>query len=178
MRSTGRWVGYSMVLIVATGSQPSGTGRKLLESPNEPAPVGTEVQPPSTTLTPALRTGILAAMRLNRQAFQEDAVLSRYNESRPASTSASASCDLPRTASGAPRHRTFRAAGARRAPSRNQGCRSPEHDEDLSGNRARRWHSTTTEPAGLRLISAGAASRSSCVSQRLEDASAGRWVSR
>ena len=103
MRSTGRWVGYSLVLVVVTGSQPSGTGRKLLESPKQPAPLGTEVQPQSTTLTPELRTGILAAMRLNRQAFQEDAVLSRYNESRPASSLAAfVTCDLPRTASGAP----------------------------------------------------------------------------
>jgi len=103
MRSTGRWVGYSLVLIVVTGSQPLGTGRKLLESPKEPSKVGTEVQPPSTPLTPALRTGILAAMRLNRQAFQEDAVLSRYGESRPASSLAAfVTCDLPRTASGAP----------------------------------------------------------------------------
>jgi hypothetical protein len=42
-------------------------------------------------------------MRLNRQAFQEDAVLARYNESRPApSLAAFVSCDLPRTATGAP----------------------------------------------------------------------------
>jgi hypothetical protein len=42
-------------------------------------------------------------MRLNRQAFQEDAVLKRYGESRPpASHPAFAACDLPRTATGAP----------------------------------------------------------------------------
>jgi len=61
------------------------------------------IQPPSTPLTPALKTQILAAMRLNRQAFQEDAVLSRYGESRPArDLAAFVSCELPRTASGGP----------------------------------------------------------------------------
>jgi len=103
MRSTGRWVGYSLVLIVASGSQPSGTGAEPFGPASSSALISADGQPPSNPLTPALRTQILAAMRLNRQAFQEDAVLSRYGESRPArDLAAFVSCDLPRTASGAP----------------------------------------------------------------------------
>lgn len=57
----------------------------------------------STALTPALKSRILTAMRLNRQAFQEDAVLARYGEKRPAITHpALVSCELPRTPGGAP----------------------------------------------------------------------------
>jgi hypothetical protein len=42
-------------------------------------------------------------MRVNRQTFQEDAVLKRYGESRPPVTlPALVACDLPRTASGGP----------------------------------------------------------------------------
>ena len=64
---------------------------------------GVPPQPATTPLTPELRASILAAMRLNRQAFHEDEVLKRYAESRPAaSLPAFAACDLPRTASGAP----------------------------------------------------------------------------
>jgi hypothetical protein len=64
---------------------------------------GGEAQPPATTLTPELKTRILAAMRLNRQTFQEDAVLERYGESRPAATHpAIAACGLPRTSNGEP----------------------------------------------------------------------------
>jgi hypothetical protein len=42
-------------------------------------------------------------MRLNRQTFQDDAVLKRYGESRPPATHpALVACELPRTSSGAP----------------------------------------------------------------------------
>ena len=58
---------------------------------------------PTTPLTPALRAKILAAMRLNRQTFQEDEVLDRYGERRPPRTHAAlAACGLPRTADGGP----------------------------------------------------------------------------
>jgi hypothetical protein len=58
---------------------------------------------PTSALTPELKAKILAAMRLNRQAFQEDAVLKRYGENRtPAAQSALVACDFPRTAGGAP----------------------------------------------------------------------------
>ena len=103
MRSTGRWIGYSLVLILASGSQPAGTGARPFDSSSSRDAVSDGIQPPSTPLTPALKTQILAAMRLNRQAFQEDAVLSRYGESRPArDLAAFVSCELPRTASGGP----------------------------------------------------------------------------
>jgi len=60
-------------------------------------------QPASTPLTPELKAKILNAMRLNRQAFQENTVLERYGERRPAATlPAFVSCDLPRTSGGAP----------------------------------------------------------------------------
>jgi hypothetical protein len=50
-----------------------------------------------------LKAAILAAMRLNRQAFQEERVLERYGESRPPVTHpAFSACDLPRTGTGAP----------------------------------------------------------------------------
>jgi len=62
---------------------------------------GTSV--PLTALTPELKARILGAMRLNRQAFQEDAVLKRYGESRsPKTHPALVACELPRTPSGAP----------------------------------------------------------------------------
>jgi len=68
-------------------------------SANQPAAPA----PPPTPLTPELKAKILAAMRLNRQTFQEDAVLTRYSESRPPATlPAIVACELPRTASGAP----------------------------------------------------------------------------
>jgi hypothetical protein len=80
------------------------------------------LQPPSpaagsvTELTPELRARILTAMRLNRQTFQEDAVLKRYGETRPPITEpALVACDLPRTASGAPASQ-YPAAQARSKP--------------------------------------------------------------
>ena len=54
-------------------------------------------------MTPELKAKILQAMRLNRQAFQESAVLKRYGETRPPKTHpALLACDLPRTSSGKP----------------------------------------------------------------------------
>jgi hypothetical protein len=64
---------------------------------------GGAAQPPATPLTPELKTRILAAMRLNRQTFQDDAVLERYGERRPPATHpAIVACALPRTSDGAP----------------------------------------------------------------------------
>jgi hypothetical protein len=63
-----------------------------------------------------MRAQILDAMRLNRQAFQEDAVLKRYNESsHPRDLAAFVTCDLPRNASGAPAAQ-YVPAEARRTP--------------------------------------------------------------
>jgi hypothetical protein len=59
--------------------------------------------PPLTTLTLELKAQILEVMRLNRQTFQDDAVLKRYGEARTAAThTALVACGLPRTPAGAP----------------------------------------------------------------------------
>jgi hypothetical protein len=56
-----------------------------------------------TELSPELKGKILEAMRMNRRAFQEAAVLSRYGEERPpADHPVFQKCDLPRTSTGAP----------------------------------------------------------------------------
>jgi hypothetical protein len=69
-------------------------------------PVATQPSPPPakiTTLTPELKGKILEAMRLNRRAFQESAILARYGEKRPPKNDpVFASCDLPRTSTGEP----------------------------------------------------------------------------
>jgi hypothetical protein len=89
------------VLLAALARAHTGVGHSAIGTPSNS--LRRDAQPPSSSLAPALRTQILDAMRLNRQAFQEDAVLKRYNESRPPrDLAAFASCDLPRTASGAP----------------------------------------------------------------------------
>jgi len=68
--------------------------------------VATQPAPPPvkiTELTPELEAQILEAMRLNRRAFQEPAILARYGEERPPKdTPVFASCDLPRTTTGEP----------------------------------------------------------------------------
>ncbi len=70
---------------------------------------------PITTLTPELRTRILEAMRLNRRAFHDAAVLKRYGEARPAQDHpAFVTCGLPRTTGGAPAAQ-YPAASARAA---------------------------------------------------------------
>jgi hypothetical protein len=57
----------------------------------------------AAALSPELRTRILEAMRLNRQAFQPLDLLARYGEERlPANHPALTSCDLPRTSTGEP----------------------------------------------------------------------------
>lgn len=61
--------------------------------------------PPSqdTSLTPELKAQILEAMRLNRRAFQDPAILARYGEERPpVDHTVFTSCDLPRTETGEP----------------------------------------------------------------------------
>lgn len=100
MRSTFRSLAYSLAVIVI-GGQGSSTRGELIDSTRVSA--RPDAQPQPSPWTPALRTQILDAMRLNRQAFQEDAVLKRYTESRPPrDLAAFVTCDLPRTAGGAP----------------------------------------------------------------------------
>jgi hypothetical protein len=98
----GRSVWILVLVAILGGAHPgTGTGDSGLATASI-SPRG-RLQPTSSTLAPALRAQILEAMRLNRQAFQEDAVLKRYNESRPPrDLAAFVTCDLPRTASGAP----------------------------------------------------------------------------
>lgn len=101
MRLSKRLLLSVIVVLAATGVERTVNGAA--------APVGPTPSPerpgPSvhTALTPELKARILAAMRLNRQTFQEDAVLKRYRESRPPATHpAFVACDFPRTTSGAP----------------------------------------------------------------------------
>jgi hypothetical protein len=57
----------------------------------------------TTRLTRELKANILEAIRLNRRAFQEPAILARYGEERlPKDHPAFASCALPRTSAGEP----------------------------------------------------------------------------
>jgi hypothetical protein len=103
MRSKGRWLVWSLMLIATSGREQSRPGAEAVDAGTKPEGARIEGQPAPTPLTPALKAQILAAMRLNRQTFQEDAVLKRYNESRPPrDLAAFVACDLPRTASGAP----------------------------------------------------------------------------
>ena len=86
------------VLVVIAGSG----GHSVATSALSPLQ-GAAAPLPVTVLTPELKGKILAAMRLNRQAFQEDAVLKRYGENRaPATHPALVACELPRTRTGAP----------------------------------------------------------------------------
>jgi hypothetical protein len=69
-----------------------------------------------TELTPELRGNILTAMRLNRRAFQDRAILARYGEERlPQADAALVSCDLPRTPTGEPASQ-YPASQARTTP--------------------------------------------------------------
>jgi hypothetical protein len=103
MRSKSRCLVWSLMLIAASGREQFRPGADTLAAGTKPEGARIEGQPAPTPLTPALKTQILAAMRLNRQAFQEDAVLKRYDESRPArDLAAFVACDMPRTATGAP----------------------------------------------------------------------------
>ena len=84
--------------------------------PAAPEPISRAKPKPATALTPELRAKILSAMRLNRQAFQEDAVLKRYGQSSSAGdASGIVACDLPRTSSGGPAAH-YQAAKARTTP--------------------------------------------------------------
>ena len=83
----------------SAGNLPSGARALTLPA----AAAAPQSAKPITKLTPELRAKILEAMRLNRRAFHESAVLERYGETRPsANLAAFATCDLPRTADGAP----------------------------------------------------------------------------
>jgi hypothetical protein len=109
-RRSAAWRSSARRLVIAVCVVASGGGVERSSivagghgAPRDDAPRVAEGQPPPTPLTPELRAKILAAMRLNRQAFHEDAVLERYGERRPgASLPAFAACELPRTSSGAP----------------------------------------------------------------------------
>ena len=80
----------ALLLVVIAGSP----GRLLAQSPS-PAP-------PTTGMSAELKTEILAAMRLNRRAFQAPGVLLRYQEERLKEHPAFAACELLRTSSGDP----------------------------------------------------------------------------
>jgi len=97
-----RWLVFA-VLVGFTAAVPQGREDPATLQGAKPSSGRSGTAQAGAGLTPELRARILAAMRLNRQAFQEDAVLKRYGESRPPATHpAFASCDLPRTATGAP----------------------------------------------------------------------------
>jgi len=104
MRAWLRICGLSLIVVLSSGGGTVGA--------EEPSP-GTP--PRITSLSSALRAKILNAMRRNRRAFQDDAVLARYGERRPASDPAFATCELPRTADGGPAA-TFPAAAASKSP--------------------------------------------------------------
>jgi hypothetical protein len=84
----------------------SATNAAAVSLPSAHATVSAQAPPAPpkiTVLTPELRAKILDAMRLNRRAFQEKAILNRYGEQRPpASHAAFVKCDLPRTSAGEP----------------------------------------------------------------------------
>jgi hypothetical protein len=107
MRSSRPWllstlVALSLCTVERTATDAAG-GQPAMAPPGASAVSGAEAQPATTPMTAELRTEILEAMRLNRRTFQEDAVLKRYAESRsPETLPALVSCELPRTASGAP----------------------------------------------------------------------------
>lgn len=87
------------VMLVVAAPNPAPTPRSPSQPPAKPAapPV------PITKLSPELRGNILAAMRLNRRAFQDPSILARYGEERlPAGDPTIVSCDLPRTPEGEP----------------------------------------------------------------------------
>jgi hypothetical protein len=91
----------SLLLLVALAVN---SGGPPIHAAGQATPAGRSGAPPrTTTLTPQLRARILASMRLNRQTFQEKAVLERYGEQRPpASHAALLACELPRTPDGGP----------------------------------------------------------------------------
>jgi hypothetical protein len=94
----------------AASSDKAGSSIAATPAPAGSPPAADPAQPPKPpaptpvkVLTPELKASILAAMRLNRQAFQETAVLARYGEKRPPATHpAFVACDLPRTSAGEP----------------------------------------------------------------------------
>ena len=108
MRSARRLLLCVFVALAGTGCDRAASDAASPSPPPTPPPPPEVsdpqvVTPVTTPLTPELKAKILEGMRLNRQTFQEDAVLKRYGESRPAATlPALLACDLPRTASGAP----------------------------------------------------------------------------
>jgi hypothetical protein len=92
-----------LVALVGSGGARTVTGALQASQTPGPASAPPAAPKPMTVLTPELRARILAAMRLNRQTFQEDAVLKRYGQDRPpAAHAALVACDLPRTAGGGP----------------------------------------------------------------------------
>lgn len=91
-----------LIVLFAVGSQ-GGVAGRVTEQPSTASPPQSRGAVSKAPWTPQLAATVLAAMRLNRQTFQEANVLKRYAESRPPATHpALVSCDLPRTATGAP----------------------------------------------------------------------------
>ena len=93
MRSSNPWF-FSVLLALslgagertatdAAGGQPAMASPAASTSSASSASSAAEAQPATTPMTAELRAKILAAMRLNRQTFQEDAVLKRYSGEPP-----------------------------------------------------------------------------------------------
>jgi hypothetical protein len=100
MRSSIRLLLCVLVALIGSGGERVASGAASPSQPPKPPPA---TPPPTTKLTPELKAKILAAMRLNRQTFQDDAVLERYGEKRPPTTlPAFGACDFPRTKDGSP----------------------------------------------------------------------------
>ena len=94
---------YVVLALVVSGGKAASDAGPSPQPPKKTSPPPAAKPAPTTALTPELRAKILAAMRLNRQAFQDDAVLKRYGDGRPPATlPAFLACDLPRTPTGAP----------------------------------------------------------------------------
>jgi hypothetical protein len=103
MRSSIRLLLCVLVALGASGGERAASGAAPPLQPARPPSGPAGAPAPGAKLTPELKAKILAAMRLNRQTFQEDAVLERYGEKRPPTTNpAFAACDLPRTSDGSP----------------------------------------------------------------------------
>jgi hypothetical protein len=99
---------FLLAVVAAATTTVATTAGRTPDPPIAGARPAAAAKPPAparavTALTPELKTTILDAMRLNRQTFQEDAVLERYSESRPPVTlPALVASGLTRTSDGGP----------------------------------------------------------------------------
>ena len=153
MRSSIRLLLCVLVALAASGGQRAAGGAA---SPMQPPKPPSTAPPPTTKLTPELKAKILAAMRLNRQTFQDDAVLERYGEKRPPTT-------FP--AFGVVRFSADERRGARRALSRDDRAYDSApvrggQGRRMSGNHRRLdRHARGTARPALLLQSAGPLTR-------------------